>query len=329
MNELKLAFVGYGKHARANLYPSLRLLGEKIAAVCTTRAESAELAGSEYGIPGRYTDVEKMLSAEKPDAVFVCTQPSEMLPIVSQALEAGCHVFAEKPLGMNVTEAQAIADLAEKQNKQVMVGFMKRFAPAYVKIKEVLDSREIGAVQGITQLFTSRNFAKTPTEYLLFAAIHYIDLMSWYIGSAEQITGFTSVTPEVSVQSYALKFSNNALGSVQYMGSPAWERAAHEMTITGEKGYVRVQGIDKVIVYKKNSTISIPRWQVLEENEQTFGTMLTTGIGGVQPLYLNGFVGELKHFIESIENGTPPLTSAVENLRTMKTVDQMLNTVKL
>jgi len=101
------------------------------------------------------------------------------------------------------------------------------------------------------------------------------------------------------------------------------------MTITGTNGYVRVSGVDQVKFYSKNTNVSVPRWQTLEENEQTFGTMLTTSGGGQAPLYLNGFVGELKHFVESIEGKKQVENSAEENVKTMKLVEKLVEAVKL
>lgn len=324
MNNLKLGFIGYGRHARTNLYPSLKVLGYRLAAVATNHEESAKQASADYGISNYYVGHETLLGKEKLDAVFVSAQPNDQLKIVKDALLAGCHVFAEKPLGMNVAEAEEVAALSTKQNKQVMVGFMKRFAPAYMKVKEKIGEKEFGEALGITQFFTSRNFAKNPTEYLLFAASHYVDLLRWYFGEVEQVSGFANTDETQSLMSYSLRFKNGVLASLQYCGAPSWERAAHEMTITGTNGYVRVSGVDQVKVYSKDTNMSVPRWQGLEENEQTFGTMLTTSGGGQASLYLNGFVGELKHFVESIEAGKPVENSSEENVKTMRLIDKLV-----
>lgn len=324
MNNLKLGFIGYGRHARTNLYPSLKLLGYRFAAVATNHEESAKQASADYGIPNYFVGHESLLENEKLDAVFVSVQPNDQFKIVKDALLAGCHVFVEKPLGMNVAEAEEIAALSTKQNKQVMVGFMKRFAPAYMKVKEKIGEKEFGEALGVTQFFTSRNFAKNPTEYLLLAAIHYVDLMRWYFGEVDSVTGFSKTDAAQSLMSYSLKFKSGVLGSLQYCGASSWEKATHEMTVTGSNGYVRVNGVDQVTSYIKNAGVTVPRWQVLEEAEQKFGTMLTTSGTSSQLLYLNGFVGELQHFVESIENGRLVINSAEENVKTMRLVEELI-----
>lgn len=328
MTNLKLAFIGFGKHARANLYPSVKLNGYKLAAVATQHTETAEQAAKEYDIPEVFTNYKDLLDKAKPDAVFISVKPQDQFTVVKNALLAGINVFSEKPLGMNVEEAQEISELSQKIGKHVMVGFMKRYSPLYGRIHELISQEKIGKPLGITQLFTSRNFAQNANEYLYFAAIHYIDLMRWYLGKETAITGFEITNQESSTISFSIIFENGAVGSLQYCGSPAWERGNQEMTITGTDGYIKASGVDRLVLYQKNKEITAPRWQVLEENEQTFGTMLTTGIGGIQPLYLNGFVSEIKHFVESIENGVTPMPNAEENLNTTILVDKMINSLK-
>ncbi len=328
MTSLNLAFIGYGRHAKLNLYPSIKALGYQLTSVATTHLESAQQAGRDYQIPHVYTDYQKLLQEQKPDAVFVCTPPQNYYAIIKDVLLSGSHVFAEKPLGMTLKEAESIVEISRTTGKHVMVGFMKRFAPAFIKIKEAISSVEFGQPLGLSQLYTCRNFAKDSKEYLLFAAIHYVDLLRWYYGEVSSVTGEQFLSGDSLILSYTLKFKNGAVGSLQYCGAPSWEKAAAEMTLTGTGGYVRISGTDKVVIYYKDLALTQPRWQVTGENEQTFETMLTTSGGWMQSLYLNGFVGEISHFVESIEHGRAPQNSALDNFQTMQIVDQMINCFK-
>lgn len=324
MSTPKLAFIGFGRHAQTSLYPSIKQLGYQLAAVATQHLETAAKAAAEYQIPAFYPDYTSMLEKEKPDAVFVAAQYQQQFAIVQDVLAFGAHVFVEKPLGMSVAEAEQISDLATSKNKQVMVGFMKRFAPAYVKAKELLQDKNFGEPLAITEFFTSRNFAQNDQEYLLFAASHYVDLLRYYYGEVETVTG-TSINHNGSImQALSLQFASGAVGSLQFGGSPAWERGAQELLMTGTHGYVRVSGIDHVAALSREVTATTqPGWQTVSNQEKTFNTMLTTSGGGLQALYLNGFVGEIKHFVESIIANTPVINSAAESLKTMQLIEKM------
>ncbi len=323
MNHPKLAFVGFGKHAQANLYPAIKQLGYQIAAVATQHEESAQKAAAEYHIPATYTDHLRMLQQEKPDAVFVVAKYNQQYSIVKDALESGAHVFVEKPLGVSLVEAQQIADLATSSNKQVMVGFMKRFAPAYLKAKQLVESADFGQPLAITEFFACRNFATNNLEYMLLAASHYIDLLRFYYGEVESTTGASVVKDGALMQSFSLQFKNGAIGSLQFAGAPAWERGAQQITLTGTNGYITISGIDSVSALIKESHSSVPGWQTVNCQEKNFNSMLTTSGGGMQSIYLNGYVDEIKHFVEAISNNTEIQNSAAENVKTMQLIERL------
>jgi len=320
----KLAFIGFGRHAQTSLYPSLKHLGFKLSAVVTQHSETAHKAALEYQIPAFYTDYTEMLAKEKPEAVFVAAKYHQQFAIVKNLLNFGVHVFVEKPLGMSLEEAAEVSNLAAQKNKQVMVGFMKRFAPAYVKAKKLLADKNFGEPLAISEFFTCRNFAKDDLEYILFAASHYVDLLRFYYGEVAEVAG-SSINQNGSImQTFSLRFESGAVGSLQFGGTPAWERGAQELILTGTNGYIKISGIDKVSALSRDEiSSSLPGWQTVNSQEKTFETMLSTSGGGLQALYLNGFVGEIKHFVESISSNTPVINSAAENLKTMQLIEKL------
>jgi predicted dehydrogenase len=320
----KLAFIGFGRHAQTSLYPSIKHLGYQLSAVVTQHSETAEKAAAEYQIPAFHTDYSEMLAKEKPEAVFVAAKYHQQFAIVKEVLKFGAHVFVEKPLGMSLSEAEEISDLAAQANKQVMVGFMKRFAPAYVKAKALLGDKNFGQPLAISEFFTCRNFSKDDLEYILFASSHYVDLLRFYYGEVAEVSG-SSINQNGSImQAFSLCFESGAVGSLQFGGTPAWERGAQELTMTGTNGYIKISGIDRVSALNRDEiTSNLPGWQTVNAQEKTFETMLSTSGGGLQALYLNGFVGEIKHFVESVSANTPVINSAAENLKTMQLIEKM------
>ena len=139
MNYLRIGFIGCGKHAKANIYPSVKLLNLEIAAVCARHLERAEYTARQFQARKAYDDYHKMLSEENLDAIFVITSGDQHPRIVEDCVYAGVHVFVEKPLGWNEAEAQKVADVSKETNKNVMLGFMNRFAPSYLLTKEIMD----------------------------------------------------------------------------------------------------------------------------------------------------------------------------------------------
>lgn len=327
MSQLKIGFIGYGRHAKANLYPSLKTLGVKIQAVATTHEESAKQASEDYAIENYYTDHLEMLSKETLDAVFICAKPEQQLQLVKDALNSNLNVFVEKNLGFSKAEAIEVDNLAKEKGKIVQIGFMKRFAPIYQKLNDVVRDEKFGEILSFSQTFSSRNFVKTGEEYLLFAAIHFIDLLRFYVGEIEVVKGVQSVKGDSLSLSFSLKSAKGANISLYYSASPSWASGAQEITITGTNGYARAYGIDSLKYHFNEDKSEIPGWQTVEEKEIVQSSMLTTGGGGLQNLYLNGFVGEVEYFLNSINDVAHSINNSEENVRTMRLYDMMVGAI--
>jgi UDP-N-acetylglucosamine 3-dehydrogenase len=100
MNDVRIGIIGAGKHARANIFPSLKLLQQPVACVCSQHLDRAESAAREFQAGRPYSNYSEILEKEKLDAVIVATG-IEHARIVEDCLKAGLHVFVEKPLGLN------------------------------------------------------------------------------------------------------------------------------------------------------------------------------------------------------------------------------------
>lgn len=324
MNNLKIGFIGYGRHAKANIYPSLRQLGYKISAIATTHEDSAVQGSQDYSISKYYTDHLAMLKNENLDAVFVCAKPEQQVQLVKDSLNDGVNVFVEKNLGFSESEAEEIRMLSEKTGKKVMIGFMKRFAPIYLKLQEIVKDEKFGKIVSFSQIFTSRNFVNNSKEYLLFATIHFIDLIRFYVGDIVEAKGFETVDGDTLCQSFSLKSISGATISLYYSASPSWSSGVQEITVTGSNGFARTNGISSLKYHFNEGKSEIPGWQTVEEKEVQLSTMLTTGGGGVQNLYLNGFIGEIDYFLKSINDNQKTVNDASENVKTMKLYDMLV-----
>jgi len=324
MDNPKIGFIGYGRHAKANLYPSLQHLGYKISAVATTHEESARQAGSDYSIPKNYTDHLEMLKNEGLNVVFICAKPEQQVQLVKDSLNAGVNVFVEKNLGFNEIEAEEIRILSEKMSKKVMVGFMKRFAPIYLKLQEIVKGEKFGKVVSLSQIFTSRNFVNNSKEYLLFGVIHFVDLIRFYVGEIVEVKGFETVNGDTLSLSFSLLSESGITVSLYFSASPSWSSGVQEITITGSNGYARTDGISNLRYHYNEIKSEIPGWQTVAEKEIQLNTMLTTGGGGVQNLYLNGFIGEIDYFLKSIGKNLGSINDAAENVKTMRLYDMLV-----
>ncbi|MEQ7051773.1 Gfo/Idh/MocA family oxidoreductase [Paenibacillaceae sp. P-4] len=198
--QISVGLVGLGRLGRQhadNL--AHRIPNCKLMAVCSVKPEEVEEAQQELKVPYGYTNYEDMLRNTELDAIFIASPSAYHCEQIEQALEAGFHVFSEKPLGLYMEEALRVQKAVRKHPNQVfMLGFMRRYDRSYAYAKKQIEAGAIGepvlircygidpaqAMPGFMQ------FAKSNYSGGLFLdmAIHDLDLARWYLGvEAERV----------------------------------------------------------------------------------------------------------------------------------------------
>src|SRR5258708_39339049 len=128
----RIGVVGCGAIAQIMHLPHLRQLEQfRLAALCDISACAVNYCGERYGVgpEARFTSVEAMLEKASLDAVLVCDLLHSDASIA--ALNAGCHVIVEKPMAFSLQECDAMLEAKAKSGKKLMIGYMKRYDPAY------------------------------------------------------------------------------------------------------------------------------------------------------------------------------------------------------
>lgn len=140
MSTLRVGIVGLGQVAQITHLPVLRSLRQlyEVIAVSDISAELRDRVGDEYAVPRRYPTVYDLLEGEKPDILFVLTPDETHSEITVTALDAGVHVFVEKPMCLCIREANDILAAQKRSGRQVMVGYMRRYASAFIEAKKLL-----------------------------------------------------------------------------------------------------------------------------------------------------------------------------------------------
>ena len=185
--------------------------------------------GKRYGVTRLYASVEEMLAATDGGAVLVATPTAQHASPVIAALEAGRDVLCEKPMAMTLAEADAMVAAARRHNRVLQLCFMSRFAPCWMKIKELLDGGAIGTP--ITATMT-QYWESTPALYrnwrtaaavsgggiIADSAAHWIDILRWLLGEMVALTAAgipapDSPFPDVDDSSFVtFRFASGALG---------------------------------------------------------------------------------------------------------------------
>ncbi len=128
---IKVGVIGCGEIAQWMHLPFLtELPGFRVTAVCDVSPHVTAYVGERFGVAQRFTDYQALIDQADVDAVVVAT-PIHSDPTIAAA-RAGKHVLVEKPMALNLDEAQAMVDAAEAAGVTLMVGYMKRYDPGYL-----------------------------------------------------------------------------------------------------------------------------------------------------------------------------------------------------
>ncbi len=314
----KICVIGNGIHATKNIIPSLKEINVVISAIASEYLKD-DIINNEVK---NYSDYRDMLLNEKPQIILLCKSAEKQFEIAKYCLNFGIEkLFVEKPMGMNVKEAQELENLAKQNNCKIMTGFMKRYSPCYQKVKEIINKPEFGKVKQFNAEFylTSGRDGWNDEIFFKKGGIHFVNILLWLFGSIDDVKTYSnSVDNNVSITSL-IKFKNGVIGNINFIGLNSWKGKRERITITGENGYVYNEGVREVHYHLDQHITTSNRWQTIDEEENIIKPYLTSASGGLQDLYLHGYIGELLDFLNNDDYDS-------ENVDTMKLIDMILKT---
>jgi len=179
---LRVLVVGLGNMGMAHTRAYDALEGFELAGLCARSiARRTDLPWND--VP-RFASYEQALAAVKPDVVSINTWPDTHADYAIRAIEAGAHVFVEKPLAPTVQQAQRVVDAAIHHDRKLVVGYILRVHPSWLKLVEL--ARGLGKPlvmrmnlnqQSIGQAWTwHRNLMQTLSP-IVDCGVHYVDIM--------------------------------------------------------------------------------------------------------------------------------------------------------
>ncbi len=192
---IKIGIVGAGGMARYHV-PGFRSAGAEVVALADTVPEARARAAAAYGIAETYAGLDEMLAARKDlDAVSVITPNKFHLPLSLRALEAGKHVFCEKPPALCAADAARMADAAKSAGRVLEFNFNNRARPEAFALMEYVRAGEVGRINSAQAVWCRRygvpGFGGWFTDKSVSGGgpvidlLHMLDLAIYFMGYPE------------------------------------------------------------------------------------------------------------------------------------------------
>jgi predicted dehydrogenase len=141
---IRIAIVGCGKIADQHVEQIARIPGCQIVAVCDREELMAKQLQERINVPARFTDVQDLLNKAEPDIVHITAPPQSHYPVGKLCLEAGCHLYIEKPFTVTYGEATELIDLAQRRNLKLTVGHDAQFTQAANQMRKLVTEGYLG-----------------------------------------------------------------------------------------------------------------------------------------------------------------------------------------
>jgi predicted dehydrogenase len=211
MKKIRVLVVGVGGMGLSHTRAYVANEGFELAGLCNRNIDQREDLKTEFPDVAMYADYAVALKAAKPDAVSINTWPDTHAQYARMALEANCHIFIEKPLADTVDEARAIAALAKAKSRKLVIGYILRVHPSWIKFVEI--GRTLGKPLVMRMNLNQQSSgAQWDVHKHLMASIspivdcgvHYVDVMCQVTGARPLSVHALGarLTPEIDAKMY-------------------------------------------------------------------------------------------------------------------------------
>lgn len=254
---IRLGILGTGGIVKKHI---LHLEGRpdaEIVALCDVNPEAMAAVKNAYFADrpvGQYTDPQPMYAKEKLDAVIIATPHTLHYAHVLQAMEAGCHVFVEKPMTTSTQQARDLAEQAKRLNKIVAVGYNTSSKKAFQYLREQIRKETFGPLEMVAGYITQNWLKGTAGKWRQNPALsgggqaydsgaHILNSLLWSVESTPE-TVFALIDYKdapVDINSVmSIRFANGVLANITISGNCA--KSGRHMVFVFENGNVEIDG---------------------------------------------------------------------------------------
>ncbi|HYG09320.1 MAG TPA: Gfo/Idh/MocA family oxidoreductase, partial [Pyrinomonadaceae bacterium] len=227
--EMRIGMIGAGSYAQKFLLPNFKANGAAFHAIATASGISAHGIGEKYDFARVVASAEDVITDDAANLIVIATRHDSHAPLARRALDAGRHVFVEKPLALCDEELDGVLEAARASGGQLMVGYNRRFSPHARACAESFAARRepLSILYRVNAGRIPRtHWIQDPREgggRIIGEVCHFIDLMHFLTGAvttrvyAERVTSRNEEIVDEDSIFVTLRFSDGSNGQIAYL----------------------------------------------------------------------------------------------------------------
>jgi len=312
--------LGYwGPNLVRNIYPSRRSGG---MVICDRDETRLRRTLDRYPGIGGTTSFDDLIADPSIDAILVATEVMAHYPLAKAALEAGKHVFVEKPFASSVAEAEELVDLGQRHGLVTMVGHTFIYSPPVIKAREILQSGELGDLYFITSTRVNLGLHQKDVSVIWDLAPHDFSMLFYWVGQEPmtvQAFGCDYVLKGIPDVAFVnLRFPDGMIANVQLSWlSPSKLRRT---VIVGSRKmlvYDDTEPDEKKKIYDKRVDVIEPASFGEYQLAYRTGDIVSPRLDTFEPL-----AAEMEDFLRCIETGSEPRSSGKDGLAVVRALEK-------
>ncbi len=296
--------------------------------ICDKDESRLDLIGNRYPAAERTRNYQEIIDDPGIDAIIVATDVSGHYPLAVQALNAGKHVFVEKPFAASIKEATEMVNIASEKGLITMVGHTFLYSPPVVKTKEIIDSGDLGDILFITSNRVNLGLHQKDVSVIWDLAPHDFSILFYWLGEEPSYVsafGHAYVLDNIpDVAFIDLGFPSGAIGNIQV----SWLAPSklRRTVVVGSKKmlvYDDTEPYEKIKIFDKGVDIIEPKTFGEYQLSYRSGDIVSPKLDSFEPL-----AGEMEDFLNCIETGDTPKSTGLNGLAVVRALELADNSLR-
>jgi len=327
---ITIGIIGVGRWGPNILRNFAVMDGVRTAAVCDSDKKRLEAITKRYPEIQTTTDATALIGNDTIDAIVIVTPLATHYQLAKRALEAGKHVFVEKPLATSSPECEELIAIAAKKSRILFVGHTFKYNAGIRAAKAYIDSNELGKIYLIDANRTNLGPVRQDANALWDLASHDISIFSYWIGESPKSVsaqGGCYLNKRVEDVVYAtFAYRDGIIAHVH----ASWlnPRKVREITVVGEKKMLVWNDMnlsEPIRIYN----VGFDKDDNYQDSFADFRLSIREGEVLIPRIPLNEpLLAECTHFIECVKTGRQPLTDGLDGLNVVKALEAATRSIK-